>query len=110
MPKKKNPVVQPVGAPSVPVESPKKVVRFEDFNFDSLVNETKAKRAFSAVFGGAKPQSNEVILAGKLRGQGFEGEELVVEIYKGLGGLVDSERAAINRVNEKKSAKVRASR
>lgn len=84
-------------------------INFEDIDSSAMVNEIKAKRAFDAVFGKAKPQTAETVLAGKLRGQ-FEEEELVLEVYKGLGGLVDESKAKVNRANEKKAAKARASR
>ncbi len=88
----------------------KKIVRFEDIDSSAMVNEVKAVRAFKGVFGGAKPNSAEVIAAAKLRAEGLEGEELVVAVYEKLGGLLDKARAKKNRENEKKEKSRKASK
>jgi len=88
----------------------KKIPKFEDIDSSSMVNGVKALRAYKAVFGGAKAQSAEITLASKLRGEGLKGEELILEVYKGLGGLVDKARAKINRKNEEKARIEKASR
>jgi len=90
----------------------KKIISFEDIDSSSMVNDVKAVRAFKAVFGGAKGGSNEITLVGKLRAENsdLKGEKLVIEVYKGLGGLVDLARAAKNRENEKKAKIIKASK
>ena len=95
----------------VKVEEPK-VVKFEDLDLSACVNLVKARRAFNGVFGGAKGSSAELDLANKLRGLNpkLTKEELVIEVYKGLLGLLDPVRAAKNRVNEKKDAVRKASK
>ena len=89
-----------------------KIIKFEDIDSSSLVNGVKAVRAFKAVFGGAKGGSAEITLVNRLRAENpeLEGEELVIEIYKGLGGLVDLARAKKNRENEVKEKKAKANR
>lgn len=77
--------------------------------FGSLVNSSKLERAKKAVDGGAKPGSAELTLK-VLLSKDFQGDELVVEIYKGLGGLVNAAKAAKNRENEKKDAARKRSR
>lgn len=90
----------------------KKITKFEDMDSSTLVNEVKANRAFKAVFGGAKGGSAEVTLVGKLRAENpdLKGEELVIEVYKGLLGLVDKARASKNRENENKAKIAKASK
>lgn len=87
----------------------KTIIKFEDMDSSAMVNIVKAQRAFKAVYGGAKGGSAEITLAGKLRGE-YEGEELVMEVYKGLGGLMSVAKAKINRANEEKDKKKKASR
>ncbi len=88
----------------------KKIIKFEDIDSSAMVNGVKARRAFKAVFGGAKPQTNEITLASQLRTENpdLKGEELVMEVYKGLGGLVDVNKAKKNRENEKKEKERKA--
>lgn len=90
----------------------KKITKFEDIDSSLMVNEVKAKRAFKAVFGGAKPQTAEVVAALELKAKNpdLKGEELVMEVYKALGGLVNKEKAATNRANEKKTKDTKESR
>ena len=76
---------------------------------DALVNSAKAERAQRAAAGKAKPDSAEAKLVGRLRGE-FSGDALIVEVYKGLGGLVDYARANENRKAEAKAARSKASR
>lgn len=90
------------------VKTEKTIARFEDINSSAMVNEVKGKRAFSAVFGGAKAGSAELILAQRLAKDFPDKEELVVEVYKGLLGLLDVAKAKVNRVNEKKAVERRA--
>lgn len=87
----------------------KKNKEYKDIDSSAFVNEVKGKRAFAVVFGGAKAGSAEAALVGKLRGE-FAGEELVTEVYKGLGGLLDGSKAKVNRANEAKEKKNKASR
>lgn len=70
-----------------------------------LVNQNKALRSVAAANGQAKPQSAEGVLAGKFKGEGLEGEKLVLAIYEGLKGLVNAKKAIKNRENEKKAQK-----
>ena len=91
------------------MEKSKKITKFEDIDSSEMVNGVKAMRAYKAVYGGAKGGSAEVLLAGQLRGK-FEGEELVIEVYKGLGGLMNKAKAKVNRENEAKDKKKKASR
>lgn len=88
----------------------KTITKFEDIDSSAMVNIVKANRAFKGVYGGAKSGSAEIVLANKLRVEGYEGEELVVEVYKGLLGLLDVKKAKINRENEKKDKLKKASR
>ena len=74
-----------------------------------MVDLAKIERAKKAVYGGAKGDTAEVKLANQLRGK-YEGDVLVVEVYRGLGGLIDLTRAKKNRENEKKAAQKRAAR
>lgn len=90
-------------------EIKKKIVLFSDIDSSAMVNGVKTLRAFKAVYGGAKGGSAEIVLVGKLRGE-YEGEELVIEVYKGLGGLMNVKKAKINRINEEKDKKKKASR
>lgn len=83
-------------------------VKSTDVSF-VCVDAAKLLRAKKAVAGTAKPDSSELKLAQRLRGQ-YKDDALIVEIYRGLGGLVDSARATKNRENEKTNAKKRASR
>lgn len=87
-------------------------VRFEDFDVSEFVNIEKARRAYMAVFGGAKGGSSELTLAHRIlaRNPGIEKENLVKEVYVGLYGLLDKAKAKVNRENEKKAAKKKASR
>ena len=87
----------------------KTITKFENVDLSAMVNGVKANRAFKAVYGGAKGGSAEIVLAGKLRGE-YEGQELVEEVYKGLGGLMNVSKAKINRENEKKDKAKKASR
>lgn len=86
------------------MKNTKTILKFEDIDCSDMVNLEKAKRAFKGVYGGAKGDTAEICLANKLRGE-FEGEELVREVYKGLGGLIDKPKAKINRVNKEKAKK-----
>ena len=85
------------------------IKKIEDIDISSMVNGVKAIRAFKAVYGGAKGGSAEVSLAGQLRGE-YEGQELVEEVYKGLGGLMNVSKAKINIENENKNKAKKASR
>ena len=87
----------------------KTITKFEDVDSSAMVNGVKALRAFKAVYGGAKGGSAEIVLAGKLRGE-YEGQELVEEVYKGLGGLMNVSKAKLNRENENKDKAKKASR
>ncbi len=87
----------------------KTITKFEDIDTSACVNGVKALRAYKAVYGGAKGGSAEITLAGKLRGE-YEGQELVIEVYKGLGGLLNVAKAKINRANEVKDKNKKASR
>jgi hypothetical protein len=82
--------------------SVRKLTAYEDMDTSLMVNEVKSHRAFKAVFGGAKSGSAELVIASKLRAEGFSGDELFVETYKALGGLMNKEKATVNRENEKK--------
>jgi hypothetical protein len=97
---------------SAPKTATQKKVRFEDIDTSALVNADKARRAFEGVFGGAKSESAELTLAQTIRAEKPElkGEELVHEVYKGLGGLVDVTKAKKNRENEARDRKRRASK
>lgn len=90
----------------------KKITKFEDIDSSVFVNDVKARRAFKAVFGGAKAQSAEITLVSELRtvNPDLKGEDLILEVYKGLDGLVSVEKAKLNRDNEKKALKQRAAR
>ncbi len=93
-------------------ETPKKETKPKKKSVADLtacVNSDKLRRAKLAVYGGSKPNVNAVHLAAKL-GVDYEGDALVMEVYKGLLGLVDPERAAKNRENEKIAAEKRARR
>lgn len=78
-------------------------------SLEALVDAAKVERAKKAVYGGAKPDTAEIKLVQKLRGE-YQGDALVVEVYKGIGGLVDLARAKKNREAEAKRARERASR
>ncbi len=110
MPKKtkvETKVVEPTATVAAKPEAPK-LMRLADLKVSaSLVNKTKAERAVTAANGRPKPQTNEAALAMKFKADGLKGEDLVLAIYKGLGGLVDAKRATQNRENEKKAAKAR---
>ena len=84
--------------------------KFVELDSSSMVNFVKAKRAHSVMENKGKPKSNEIFLFGKHRGEGLRGQELFEAIYLGLGGLLNRDKAKKNRENEKKAAKVRASR
>jgi hypothetical protein len=90
----------------------KVILRFEDLDISEFVNIDKARRAYLAVFGGAKGGSAELVLAHRISAQnpGIDKEEHVKLVYKGLYGLLDVKKAAKNREIEKKDAKTRASR
>lgn len=75
-----------------------------------LVNAIKAKRAIEAVNGKVKPLSAEASLLVSGRAAELEGDELVIHVYRGLGGLVDEQRATQNRKNERKMAAAKAAR
>jgi hypothetical protein len=89
---------------------PKKIIRFEDLELAPCANEIKAHRAFSAVYGKAKADSAEQRLASELRIErpDLKGEDLVIEIYKGLGGLLNVQQAKINREVDKRNRAARA--
>lgn len=109
MPKKtkvETKVVEPTATVAAKPEAPK-LMRLADLKVSaSLVNKTKAERAVTAANGRPKPQTNEAALAMKFKAE-LKGEDLVLAIYKGLGGLVDAKRASTNRGNEAKAAKAR---
>ena len=73
------------------------------------VDKEKLERAQRAVSGGAKSQSAESVLLARFKGE-FEGDNLVLEIYKGLAGLVNPAKAVQNRKNEAKAAKAKQER
>lgn len=77
----------------------------EVVNLEGMVNSEKAERARKAVFGGAKAGSNELVLMSQIRANNpkISNNKLVLEIYKGLGGLVDVKKAEVNRKNEAKA-------
>ena len=79
-------------------------------NLDTAVNSVKLERAKKAVYGGAKPDTAEIRLVQTLKGQGLKDDKLVMEVYKGLGGLVDLAKAKKNRENEAKEKAKKASR
>lgn len=89
---------------------PKKITRFEDIDSSAMVNIVKAQRAFKAVFGGAKGGTAEIVLAQRLAGQFPNKEELVIEVYKGLKGLLNPSKAKKNRENEAKDRARKASK
>ena len=74
-------------------------------NLEGMVNAEKAERAKRAVFGGAKSGSNELVLVSQIRANNpkISNDELVLEVYQGLGGLVDVKKATVNRQNEAKA-------
>ena len=81
---------------------------FDDMiNKAGFVNSVKAERAVRAAFNKAKPDTNEVVLAAKIRAKdsSISKDKLIVEIYLGLGGLIDLGKAKINRINEAKERK-----
>lgn len=88
----------------------KEIKKFADVDSSAFVNIVKAERAYKAVFGGAKSASAEVVAAQKLAGEYSDKEELVVEVYKALGGLLNAEKAKVNRANEAKDRKKKASK
>lgn len=88
----------------------KVITSFEDIDSSAMVNIIKAQRAFKAVFGGAKAGSAENVLNVKLAGQFPDKEELVLEIYKGLRGLLNVAKAKKNRENEEKDKLRKASK
>lgn len=92
--------------PEVPVE-PRKEVELDSSRMVDLV---KSQRAADAMKGTAKPQRVEIELCAKGRAEGLEGQELYEFIYVSLAGLLNVEKAKVNRANEKKAAKERASR
>jgi hypothetical protein len=108
MPKKKrnNPIEEAeVAAEEVAAE--KKAEEAKDKpseDLDSLVNSQKIARAVKAVNYPhlIKRFSAEEKLAGEARAKGLSHDAQIVYIYKGLGGLVDKDRALINRANEAK--------
>ena len=71
------------------------------------MNATKAKRAVDAVHGKSKVLSVERDLVAKFRTEKpkITNEELYLEVYKGMYGLIDVVRAAKNRENEAKERK-----
>lgn len=89
---------------------PKEITRFEDIDSSAMVNIVKAHRAFKAVFGGAKGGTAEIVLAQRLAGQFPNKEELVIEVYKGLKGLLNPSKAMKNRENEAKDRARKASK
>ncbi len=93
-------------------EKKKIITKFEDFDIEGFVNIDKARRAYNAVYGGAKGGSAELVLAHKIKAQAPELSqvELVKEVYLAMYGLFDKKKAEINRTNEKKEARKKASR
>lgn len=81
----------------------------KEANLSSMVDSSKTLRAQNAVVGKAKAGSAESVLLAKHRGQS-EGDALILAIYEGLGGLLDAKKASVNRANEAKAAKRKASK
>lgn len=71
------------------------------------VDKSKLERAQRAANGLAKPGSAELVLYGRCKAQGLEGDDLILAIYEGLAGLVSPDKATKNRENEKKMAKAK---
>lgn len=82
----------------------------EEKKVESMVDAAKILRAENAVAGKGKPDSAELILLQRAKAEKVPAEEQVLYIYKGLGGLVSVEKAAVNRKNEAKLAKAKRSR
>lgn len=74
----------------------------EAINKGGFVNSVKAERAVRAAFNKAKPDTNEVVLAARIRGKdsSISKDKLIIEIYLGLGGLINLAKAKKNRENE----------
>ena len=90
-------------------ETEKKVFDFNKVSAN-MVNGVKAQRAYNAVIGKAKGGTVEVALVQRLASDFPDREDLMVEVYKGLGGLLNAEKAKVNRANEEKDRKRKASR
>ena len=108
MPKKK--IVKkemPVERPVEPRNANEVVKEFDSLRMVDLV---KSQRAADAIKGISKQGRVENDLCAKGRAEGLKEQELYQFIYVGLGGLLNPEKAKINRANEKKAAKARASR
>ena len=86
-----------------------KPVSFAEVSAD-MVNGVKAQRAYNAVHGKGKGGSAEVVLVQKLAGDFPDKGELVREVYKGLGGLLNVQKAKKNRENEAKEKIRKANR
>lgn len=86
-----------------------KPVNFAEVSAD-MVNGVKAKRAFDAVMGKGKGGTAEVILVQRLSADFPDKGELVREVYKALGGLLNVQKAKVNRANEEKDRKRKASK
>ena len=114
MPKKvKKKVAEPVAPKEAEAAKPVAKLapaRFEDSDFSRMANIVKARRAFNACAGRAKPQSNEGASFAKRKGEGLKGQELYEAVYADMGGLLSAEKAKANRANEKKAAKERSGR
>lgn len=91
-------------------EKPRELLKFEDFDSSKMVNASKSLRAFNCMIGKGKPQSSEIFLYNRGLVEGYKDQELFEYIYKGLGGMMDAKKAKINRENEAKAKKRRASR
>ena len=90
-------------------EATAKPVSFAEVSAD-MVNGVKAQRAYNAVHGKGKGGSAEVVLVQKLAGDFPDKGELVREVYKGLGGLLNVQKAKKNRENEAKEKIRKANR
>ena len=85
-----------------------KPVNFVKVSAD-MVNGVKAKRAYDAVMGKGKGGTAEVILVQRLSADFPDKGELVREVYKSLGGLLNEAKAKVNRANEQKARLKKAS-
>lgn len=86
-----------------------KPIDFNEVSAD-MVNGVKARRAYDAVYGKGKGGTAEVVLVQRLAGDFPDKGELVREVYKALGGLVNVQKAKVNRGNEKKDRERKAKR
>ena len=71
----------------------------------ALANTIKVEQSIAAVTGIGKSDSKDKELAAEARAQGLYGNDAVIFVYKGRGGLVDVEKAAANRAAEAKAKK-----